>query len=65
MAQYHFLVIFDTVTKKWYRDDETLDALLSGAVVYEPETDTWREPVTEGEAEFDDALSENLDKRLD
>lgn len=64
MAQYHFLVVFDTETKRWYRDDETLDAILSGAVVYEPESDDWREPASEGEKQFDEALSENLDKRL-
>jgi hypothetical protein len=62
--QYHFLVVFDTETGKWVRDDETLEVMVSGGPIYDEAVEDWRAPKDEKEAELDRALAEELDERL-
>jgi hypothetical protein len=62
--QYHFLVVYDTETGKWVRDDETLEVMVAGGPIYDEKIEDWRAPQTEDEADFDRSLAENLDERL-
>jgi hypothetical protein len=62
--QYHFLVVYDTVTKQWVRDDETLEVMVAGGPIFDENIDDWRAPQTDDEAELDLALAEELDERL-
>lgn len=62
--QYHFLVVYDTETGKWVRDDETLEVMVAGGPIYDEKIEDWRPPMTEEEADFDRSLAENLDERL-
>lgn len=64
MAQHHFLVVYDTETKTWIRDDDTLEVVLAGGPIYDPKSDEWREPKNEQEFELDRLIGENLDDRL-
>ena len=64
MTQHHFLVVFDTETGEWSRDDETLEVMLAGGPIYEPETDEWRDVESQDESDFDVSLGEQLDERL-
>lgn len=63
--QYHFLVVYDTATGKWYRDDESLEVMVAGGPIYDETIEDWREPQTEDEAELDNALAQELDERLE
>ena len=64
MAQYHFLVVYDTETGQWSRDDETLEVMLAGGPIYDPETDEWRDVESQDEADFDTQLGQHLDTKL-
>lgn len=64
MAQYHFLVVYDTETGEWVRDDETLAVMVAGGPIYDTDIEDWREPASKEEEDFDRILSENLDERL-
>ena len=65
MAQHHFLVVFDTETGEWFRDDDTLEVMLAGGPIYEPETDEWRDVESQDESDYDIQLGEQLDNRLE
>lgn len=64
MAQYHFLVVYDTETGEWTRDDDTLAVMVAGGPIYDEKIEDWREPENKEEADLDRDLAANLDERL-
>lgn len=64
MTQFHFLVMYDTKTGQWTRDDETLSVMVAGGPIYDEALEDWREPENAEEESMDAALAKELDERL-